>query len=835
MTTELFIENHRLDINADISALLTFAIDDVKDFSSRSTTWSKTIVLPGTANNNKIFGHIFQPGQSNGYNPNQDNVGYNFNAAKSADCIIFQDNIQAFKGVLRLLQVNNFQGRPEYEVSVFGKLTGLNISLSGMLLENLDFSPYNHVFNDATIVASWDNPGGTGYYYPLIDYGTYSVNKHDWDIRTFRPAVYAYELIDKMFDAAGFRWNAELFETPKFRSLIVPYNKKQLTALANTLYSATINTTRLYEVDDFSTYEEVPIAFDLQSGTGFTANAERTEFTYNSSIAANVTIDFSFTGNQDFVFPLIFGEAKIRLIKNDTQEIYATPDSWLPTPNPFTVSGSIVLPMAPSDKIKFDVRGRKTEVEITSGSFTATTSSGVPVPIFVGSNVTMNDVLPKNVRCIDFLVGIVKMFNLYVYEDKLDTLLIYLKPWINYYEGAHNSAVDWTYKLNRDKVVKVKPMSELNAKIYKFKFKSDSDYYNDLYSKRYGEGYGDRVYDSEFEFTDQTKEFEVVFSATPLVGYNGEDKVYSTIFKRTGPDNDPVEENTDSNIRILQSKKITGVTPWNITDGTEDDSPVLNTLTRYGYAGHFDDPDSPNDDLNFGVTRELFFTLVTGNLSNNQFNVYWSGYMAEITNKDSKLLSGSFYLTPLDIINLDFSKFVYLDGVLFRLNAIRDYNASKPADCQVELLKVNYTNFTEASPPEGPPEGNFLLWSNENVIYFDDVVDGNELNWSGPSVNPIVNYSFDLSTSHGGFFRIYLNSVQIVSVFSDTSGALSLNDGDIVRVEVKTFPAATSIDLVVDSDVDGGLYNQTGTTSTKVFQWTVSNDQIYTVTASSTI
>jgi hypothetical protein len=122
MNTELYIENYPADLTKEIAALLNFAIDDIKNFSSRSTTWSRTIVLPGTANNNKLFGHIFQVGQSNYYNSALPNISSNFNAAKSAPCIIFQDQIQTFKGVLRLLQINinnGFQGACEYEVSVF--------------------------------------------------------------------------------------------------------------------------------------------------------------------------------------------------------------------------------------------------------------------------------------------------------------------------------------------------------------------------------------------------------------------------------------------------------------------------------------------------------------------------------------------------------------------------------------------------------------------------------------------------------------------------------------------------------------------------------------------
>jgi hypothetical protein len=232
-------------------------------------------------------------------------------------------------------------------------------------------------------------------------------------------------------------------------------------------------------------------------------------------------------------------------------------------------------------------------------------------------------------------------------------------------------------------------MSELNSKIYNFNYKSDDDYYNDLYNKRYGLVYGSHIFDSEFEFTDADNTIEIIFSPTPLVGYAGEEKVYPTIFKQTGSGVSAQEEQMDSNIRILQTKKITGVESWDIKDGAT----VKASVTDYGYAGHYDDPDAPTNDLNFGALKEVFFTLVTGALSATQFNVYWSAYMAEITDKDSKLLEGEFYLTPADIFNLDFSKYVSIDTVLFRLNKIEDYNMNAPGNAKCSLLKVNYTQY----------------------------------------------------------------------------------------------------------------------------------------------
>lgn len=684
MNTEIYIEGSPLDVTKDISTLLNFAIDDVRDFASRSTAYSKTIVLPGTSNNNKLFGHIFNIGQSNIYDESLGNIGYNFNASKSADCIIFQDQVQTFMGNLRLMEIDISKGNIEYEVAVFGTLSGLNVALSGALLETLDFSGYDHVFDETTVVNSWDNTPGTGYYYPLIDYGTYSINKHDWNILTFRPALYVREYLYKMFTAAGYRFESALFDTARFKGLIIPYSQKVLTRPASRILNLEVTTPVL--VISFGTSNLQDIPFDVFSSSVFTNLSGTTRFQYNQTNTVTVTMNYDFTGvyNANGTTITLYVQKNAANIATETKTLNGTG----PVTVPFHWFGSFSITLTLNDIIEFYVVCNNATVPysltVNTAIATLDSASAIPVPVIPGDTVTVNSTVPKNIKQIDFLVAIVKLFNLYVYEDRFDNRLIYLKPYVDFYSTDSANSVDWTYKLNRDKTVKIKPMSEINAKKYEFKFKSDSDFYNELYRKRYSQGYGDHVFTSGFEFAEQTKSFEIVFSATPLVGYGSEDKVYPTIFKQSNL----VEEQVDSNIRILQSKKITGVSSWDITAPIT--LAVLTSSLNYGYAGHLDDPDAPTNDLNFGALNEIFFVLLSGDLSVTQFNVYYSGYMAEITDKDSKLLSGTFYLTSKDIFELDFSKFIYLDGVLFRLVKIEDYNMSKPMDCRVELLKVNY-------------------------------------------------------------------------------------------------------------------------------------------------
>jgi hypothetical protein len=62
--------------------------------------------------------------------------------------------------------------------------------------------------------------------------------------------------------------------------------------------------------------------------------------------------------------------------------------------------------------------------------------------------------------------------------------------------------------------------------------------------------------------------------------------------------------------------------------------------------------------------------------------------MAEITDKDSRLLSGMFKLSDMDMFNLDFAKFIFIDGGLYRISKISDYSPETNDLTKVELLRV---------------------------------------------------------------------------------------------------------------------------------------------------
>lgn len=688
MTSEVFIENQRLDITEGLSTLLNFTIDDIKDIGSRNTPFSKTIILPGTTNNNIQFGHIFDVRVSNLYDITQDNVGYNFNVTKQANCVIFNNHIQVFKGILRLMKIVILDGVPEYECAVFGELGGLINSIGNAKLEDLDFSLYDHIYSIANVTGSWDSFNGSGVVYPLADYGNVSTNKIDYQLKALRPALSIKQYIDKIFESAGYKFTCDLFNTARFKNLIVPNNQKGFRRLSDNLLDV-YTTSGYLAISNLGPFSPQNVKFDTTAVLGsFVASASNSIFTYGGvdTLQTTFNIELNITLYGQFY---TFG---FKLLKNGLP-IYDFGDVYRASALAITFGVQVAdLPVqvAPGDVFKIEMTVTNTggglggySVTVNEAIWGVRTPNAVYIDINLGDTITINDTIPRNILQRDFLVSIIKLFNLYVYEDKLKPKFVNITPQVDFYDVNVSGIQEWTYKMDRGKAIELTPMSELNSRYYDFKFKADVDYYNDTYKNKYNQNFGDYLFDSQFYFSADKGEIELIFASTPLVGYSGVDKIVPAYYKLSGT----TEQEIDTVIRILQFKKITGVDAWNILSGVS----VLRTGTTYGYGGNYDDPDAPANDIHFGVPKELYFTLVTGAINVTQFNVYWSPYMAEITDKDSKLLAAFFKLTSSDIYNLDFSKFIYIDGSYWRLNKIIDWNASQPDVCKVELLKVIFT------------------------------------------------------------------------------------------------------------------------------------------------
>ena len=670
--TRIFIEGYELDLTQGLSNQITYAIDDLQNLDSKSTSFTKTIVFPGTANNNKLLGNIFDFNNANFDNPLDPNVLANFNAARNASARIEIDGLQIMKGVLRLLEIVHVDGAIEYECALFGELGGFINALGNKRLEDLDFSAYNHTYSYANIVSSWNTSGSTSYCYPLIDYGNVSTDKVNFQYKTFKPALFVREYLDKIFTGSGYTYECDLFNTNDFRKLIVPNNSKQLTKETNNvlaLSKAIVQAMNTGGSQDFVSYE-------TKVGSLFTASISDTLFTYNGTPTLTTNLTIELFGDYSLARrPLTIAVLKNGVAISGSSQTYNGTDLLY-------YNKSLSVTLATNDTLRVRtscILDDGDEVNVSESTINVINDVATTAPIELGDTMVINNTIPKGIFQKDFVTSIMKMYNLMIIEDKYKTNHLVIKPYVDFYNGT---IIDWSDKIDHSKAIKIKPMSEINARYYNFKYKQDNDFYNEDYRKKFNEGYGDRVYDNGLEFAKDTESVEIIFASSPLFGTSTTDKVFPAIYKKS--DNNSKEDPMDHIMRIMQINKITGVTSWSILNGATN----LGSNTAYLFCGHLNNPTTPNIDINFGAPQQLFFNLTSGDLSYNLFNVYYSPYMAEITDKDSRLLTGFFNLTELDIFNIDFAKYYFIDGGLYRLIKVYDYSPENNDTTKVDLLRV---------------------------------------------------------------------------------------------------------------------------------------------------
>ena len=223
-----------LDTYDDWDISLNYKIQDITDISKRETSFSKTIIIPGTKINNEFFENIFDL--------NVDISITSYNPKVSVPCQIIIGDQQVFNGNLQLLQVIQNQKMIEYEIVITGILKNILYNLGDYYLSELNMSEYDHVRSISAITNSWDyqitknnapynaNGLGEGYVYPYINYGASQDIATTSYVYDMYPAIYVKTIMDKIFQFAGYSYTSTFFNSEYFKKLIIPFTNDKLEA-----------------------------------------------------------------------------------------------------------------------------------------------------------------------------------------------------------------------------------------------------------------------------------------------------------------------------------------------------------------------------------------------------------------------------------------------------------------------------------------------------------------------------------------------------------------------------------------------------------------------------
>lgn len=146
----------RIDLYDDISIPITYTILDIREPDKRKTAWTKTLTVPGTKNNSRIFNHIYDMTRDSWVTIGNYHVYQGFNPNLRKEVILLQDGVQVFKGNLQLKKVSKKTGEQiEYDILLSGDLTSLFFDVGNAKIGDLDFSEWDHSWSKQNIVGSW--------------------------------------------------------------------------------------------------------------------------------------------------------------------------------------------------------------------------------------------------------------------------------------------------------------------------------------------------------------------------------------------------------------------------------------------------------------------------------------------------------------------------------------------------------------------------------------------------------------------------------------------------------------------------------------------------------
>ena len=697
-----------VDTESDVDIALTLSVQDIQDPTKRRGAFSKTITLPGTAKNHVLFGHAY----------NLQSYFGGFNPTRRIRASLWVDGIQVFTGIMQLLGIKKSGSLVNYEVSLFSDEVSLFRDIEGKLLTDIDFSDLNHNMTSGVVSGTWGAAIGSGYVYPMYDGGDYTdrftaigdSDPAEFTNSNFKPAVYVKEYIDRIFSAAGYRYESAFFDSARFKSLAIPYyanGRIMLNVTQANGEAARAQTTA--ESTGFS------IEFDDDSSTGFYDNGgnfDTTAFSYTAPIAG--VYDVYMTGdlyNDDS----ITRPAQPVVLVNDAIA-YQSSLFNIPAAGtfPFVFNGAITL--AAGDVLTFGFNS-VVGIQVLTGATVRIVPRDVAT---IGLEMVIADAVPVKVKQSELLTDLIKMFNLMIYADPSNPKKLFVEPWVDFYSlqaqlilnaydirvdadggdaeinargcalsaladllGEDISVVDWSYKVDQYSTFNISAGDPESRKTYQFNFADGGDLFSRVYREEFNQGYGSRKYTVDNYYAKNTVTVDTLCAVCIPAQYSSE----RAVFRSFDLDNNGNAKTITTGYRIGQYNF---VEPPNGCYWSYNGIPQL---VGYPYIGHIDDPYAPTFDLTFGMPLKVYYNALDANgetryTNNNLFNLYWKSYVDEMVSDEAMQVELTVVLTPVDIAKLDFRKVVYIHGTYWRLLEIRDFVAGKTEPCRIVLRRV---------------------------------------------------------------------------------------------------------------------------------------------------
>lgn len=426
----------QVDFFEDETISVTSKIQDIRDISKVFTDFSQSFTLPASKSNNKIFKHFDNYFISDGA----------FDARKKVEAVLEINYIPFRRGKVFLNGVKMKNNKPyAYNITFFGNTVSLNDLFGDDELSQLDLSSFNHEYSTSNVRSGLiSGLFSQSIIYPLIthtkrlyfnsstshnsstisgDLHYHSNNSHNRDVALqasdLKPAIkvkdimsaietkYGINFVDSDFISTTPMDNLYLWLSRRKGAIGGESGQEQIKILedwtvsnAHPFLTVSSNGQELYRPSNISFGAQTAATCSAKFAITITPLSAYTNVPYTIQILRSGVVVAEQTGN--------LGTSTETIVY--FQSINATVKTG--SPHTFRVITNDSFEFTP--EIVFTVSGFS-----NSGSETWATSPSVQNVV---STIIITDQIPK-IKVIDFISGILKMFNLTVYyiDDESDS------------------------------------------------------------------------------------------------------------------------------------------------------------------------------------------------------------------------------------------------------------------------------------------------------------------------------------------------------------------------------------------------------------------------------
>ena len=171
MSTQLFIEGKEIELTESVQFLINKQFEDISNPTTIINTWSKTVEIPFTETNNKIFGYIYKPERiivSDGSSTSHKLMGIYFDPTKKLDFKLVYNNCVVMSGYAKMNEIKETVDGGTYQITLYGELGKLFQELRKITFdsttEDTDYLIHGEDYVDEyinrnVVLGSWNSNG----------------------------------------------------------------------------------------------------------------------------------------------------------------------------------------------------------------------------------------------------------------------------------------------------------------------------------------------------------------------------------------------------------------------------------------------------------------------------------------------------------------------------------------------------------------------------------------------------------------------------------------------------------------------------------------------------